>query len=30
MGQYLSIGPTIYVDQGSRITVMVVRDLEVF
>ena len=30
IGEYLSIGPTIYVDQGSRITVMVDRDLEIF
>ena len=28
--EYLSIGPVIYVDQGSRITVMVDRDLEIF
>ena len=27
---YLSLGPVIYVDQGSRITVMVDRDLEIF
>ena len=27
---YLSIGPIIHVDQGSRITVMVDRDLEIF
>ena len=26
--EYLSVAPTIYVDQGSRITVMVDRDLE--
>ena len=30
IGDYLSIGPVIYVDQGSRITVMVDRDLEIF
>lgn len=30
IGEYLSLGPTIYVDQGSRITVMVDRDLEIF
>lgn len=30
IGEYLSIGPVIYVDQGSRITVMVDRDLEIF
>ena len=28
--EYLSIGPVIYVEQGSRITVMVDRDLEIF
>ncbi len=28
--EYLSIGPAIYVEQGSRITVMVDRDLEIF
>ena len=27
---YLSIGPVIHVDQGTRITVMVDRDLEIF
>lgn len=30
IGEYLSIGPVIYVDQGARITVMVDRDLEIF
>jgi len=30
IGEYLSIGPVIYVDQGSRVTVMVDRDLEIF
>ncbi|MEL6465665.1 MAG: TrbI/VirB10 family protein [Pseudomonadota bacterium] len=30
IGQYLSIGPVIYVDQGAHITVMVDRDLEIF
>lgn len=30
MGEYLSIAPVIYVDQGSRVTVMVDRDLEIF
>ncbi|CUH52683.1 TrbI/VirB10 family protein [Shimia marina] len=30
MGEYLSIEPVIYVDQGSRVTVMVDRDLEIF
>ncbi|MGH1416350.1 MAG: TrbI/VirB10 family protein [Pelagimonas sp.] len=30
IGDYLSLGPVIYVDQGSRITVMVDRDLEIF
>ena len=30
VGEYLSIGPVIYVDQGARITVMVDRDLEIF
>ncbi|SFQ68529.1 type IV secretion system protein VirB10 [Roseivivax halotolerans] len=30
MSEYLSLGPVIYVDQGSRITVMVDRDLEIF
>ncbi|MGB3556381.1 MAG: TrbI/VirB10 family protein [Jannaschia sp.] len=30
IGEYLSIGPVIYVDQGSRITVMVDRDVEIF
>lgn len=30
IGEYLSLGPVIYVKQGSRITVMVDRDLEIF
>ncbi|WP_317054325.1 TrbI/VirB10 family protein [Roseovarius rhodophyticola] len=30
IGEYLSIGPVIYVDQGARIIVMVDRDLEIF
>ena len=30
IGEYLAIGPVIYVDQGARITVMVDRDLEIF
>ena len=30
IGEYLSIGPVIYVDQGARITVMVDRDLEIY
>lgn len=30
LGEYLAIGPVIYVDQGSRITVMVDRDVEIF
>lgn len=30
LGDYLSIGPVIYVDQGARVTVMVDRDLEIF
>ncbi|EPX76538.1 TrbI/VirB10 family protein [Litoreibacter arenae] len=30
IGEYLSIGPVIYVNQGARITVMVDRDLEIF
>ncbi|MDJ0825854.1 MAG: TrbI/VirB10 family protein [Rhodobacter sp.] len=30
VGEYLSIGPVIYVDQGARVTVMVDRDLEIF
>ena len=30
IGEYLSIGPVIYVDQGARVTVMVDRDLEIF
>lgn len=30
IGEYLAIGPVIYVDQGSRITVMIDRDLEIF
>jgi type IV secretion system protein VirB10 len=28
--EYLSLGPVIHVDQGTRITVMVDRDLEIF
>ncbi|WP_298842865.1 TrbI/VirB10 family protein [uncultured Roseobacter sp.] len=30
IGEYLSASPVIYVDQGSRVTVMVDRDLEIF
>lgn len=30
IGEYLAIGPVIYVDQGARVTVMVDRDLEIF
>jgi len=30
IGEYLSIGPVIYVNQGARVTVMVDRDLEIF
>ncbi|KHQ50043.1 TrbI/VirB10 family protein [Mameliella alba] len=30
IGDYLSIGPVLYVDQGARVTVMVDRDLEIF
>lgn len=30
IGEYLSIGPVIHVDQGKRITVMVDRDVEIF
>ena len=30
IGDYLSLGPVIYVDQGARVTVMVDRDLEIF
>lgn len=30
IGDYLSIGPVIYVDQGARVTVMIDRDLEIF
>lgn len=30
IGEYLSIAPVIYVDQGGRVTVMVDRDLEIF
>ena len=30
LSDYLAIGPVIYVDQGSRITVMVDRDVEIF
>jgi len=30
IGDYLSIGPVIYIDQGARVTVMVDRDLEIF
>lgn len=30
IGEYLAIGPVIYIEQGSRITVMVDRDLEIF
>lgn len=30
LSEYLAIGPVIYVDQGSRVTVMVDRDVEIF
>ena len=30
LDEYLSVAPTIYVDQGARITVMVDRDLELY
>ena len=30
IGEYLSIGPVIHIDQGARVTVMVDRDLEIF
>ncbi|AUQ60944.1 TrbI/VirB10 family protein [Phaeobacter inhibens] len=30
LSDYLALGPVIYVDQGSRITVMVDRDVEIF
>jgi type IV secretion system protein VirB10 len=30
VGDYLSLGPVIHVDQGARVTVMVDRDLEIF
>ncbi|MEO8531460.1 MAG: TrbI/VirB10 family protein [Deltaproteobacteria bacterium] len=30
IGEYLSIGPVIHVDPGTRITVMVDRDLEIY
>lgn len=30
IGEYLSVSPVIYVDQGTRVTVMVDRDLEIF
>ncbi|SFR57262.1 TrbI/VirB10 family protein [Litoreibacter janthinus] len=30
IGEYLSVSPLIYVDQGARVTVMVDRDLEIF
>ncbi|KAE9627983.1 TrbI/VirB10 family protein [Parasedimentitalea maritima] len=30
IGEYLSVSPVIYVDQGARVTVMVDRDLEIF
>ena len=30
IGEYLSLGPVIHVDQGARVTVMVDRDLEIF
>jgi type IV secretion system protein VirB10 len=30
ISEYLSIGPVIHVDQGTRVTVMVDRDLEIF
>ncbi|MFY0616777.1 TrbI/VirB10 family protein [Shimia sp.] len=30
IGEYLSVAPVIYVDQGARVTVIVDRDLEIF
>ncbi len=30
IGEYLSVSPVIYVDQGARVTVMVDRDLEIY
>ena len=30
IGEYLSVSPVIYVDQGARVTVMVDSDLEIF
>jgi len=30
IGEYLSVSPVIYVDQGASVTVMVDRDLEIF
>ncbi|CUH51684.1 TrbI/VirB10 family protein [Shimia marina] len=30
IGEYLSVSPVIFVDQGARVTVMVDRDLEIF
>lgn len=30
LGEYLTIRPTIHVDQGTRVTIMVDRDLEIF
>ncbi|AXI46359.1 conjugal transfer protein [Sulfitobacter sp. SK012] len=30
IGEYLSVSPVIYVDQGARVTVMVDRDLKIF
>ena len=30
IGEYLSVAPVIYVEQGARVTVMVDRDLEIF
>lgn len=30
VGEYLKIKPTIHIDQGSRVTIMVDRDLEIF
>ncbi|SIR25276.1 type IV secretion system protein VirB10 [Paracoccus thiocyanatus] len=30
IGEYLALAPVIYVDQGTRVTVMVDRDLEIF
>lgn len=30
IGEYLSVSPVIYIDQGARVTVMVDRDLEIF